>query len=121
MDFAASAEASRRNESGVPSITAGMLDALSGHLEGGAPLLSETIGCWVQESDVAVLLGETEKAHPGCQIGSYPFFKDGRGGSNFVVRSEDEGLARSVAGTLAKKLAEEVPPPPEGKLTRIAP
>jgi molybdenum cofactor synthesis domain-containing protein len=72
---------------GVPQITAGMLDALSGKLEGGAPLLSETVGCWVQESEVAVLLGETEKAHPGCQIGSYPFWRDGKTGANFVIRS----------------------------------
>jgi len=74
---------------GVPAITAGMLDALSGTLEGGAPLLSETVGCWVQESEVATLLGETEKAHPGCQIGSYPFWRDGRTGANFVIRSTD--------------------------------
>jgi molybdenum cofactor synthesis domain-containing protein len=74
---------------GVPQITAGMLDALSGTLEGGAPLLSETIGCWVQESEVATLLGDTEKAHPGCQIGSYPFWRDGRTGANFVIRSTD--------------------------------
>jgi molybdenum cofactor synthesis domain-containing protein len=74
---------------GVPAITAGMLDALSGTLEGGAPLLSETVGCWVQESEVAVLLGDTEMAHPGCQIGSYPFWHDGRTGANFVIRSTD--------------------------------
>jgi molybdenum cofactor synthesis domain-containing protein len=74
---------------GVPAITAGMLDALSGTLEGGAPLLSETIGCWVQESEVARLLGDTETAHPGCQIGSYPFWREGRTGANFVIRSTD--------------------------------
>jgi len=77
---------------GVPSITAGMLDALSGTLEGGAPLLAEPIGCWIQESDVADLLRETEKAHPGCQIGSYPFWRDGRTGANFVVRSTDAAM-----------------------------
>ena len=74
---------------GVPQITAGMLDALSGTLEGGARLLSETIGCWVQESEVATLLGDTERAHAGCQIGSYPFWSEGRGGANFVIRSTD--------------------------------
>ena len=72
---------------GVPSITSGMLDALSGQLEGGAPLLSETVGCWVGESEVADLLRETEKAHAACQIGSYPFWRDGRTGANFVIRS----------------------------------
>ena len=41
---------------GVPTICAQMLDALTGTLEGGAPLLSETIGSWVQESAVADIL-----------------------------------------------------------------
>lgn len=72
---------------GVPSITAGMLDALSGQLEGGAPLLSETVGCWVGESEVAELLRQTEKAHETCQIGSYPFWGEGKTGANFVIRS----------------------------------
>ncbi|KQM18757.1 competence/damage-inducible protein A [Novosphingobium sp. Leaf2] len=82
---------------GVPSITAGMLDALSGQLEGGAPLLSETIGCWVGESEVAELLRETEKAFETCQIGSYPFWGEGRTGANFVVRSVSaEDLAACV-------------------------
>jgi molybdenum cofactor synthesis domain-containing protein len=79
---------------GVPSITAGMLDALSGELEGGAALLSETVGCWVGESEVADLLRLTEQAHTSCQIGSYPFWRDGRTGANFVIRSvEAEDLA----------------------------
>merc|ERR1711969_323569 len=63
---------------GVPHITAGMLDALTGTLEGGAPLLSETVGCWTPESEVADILRQVEKAHEHCQIGSYPFFRDGR-------------------------------------------
>lgn len=74
---------------GVPSITAGMLDALSGQLEGGARLLSETVGCWVGESEVADLLRETEKTFTTCQIGSYPFWSEGRTGANFVIRSVD--------------------------------
>src|SRR3546814_6907709 len=48
---------------GVPHITAGMLDALTGMLEGGAPLISRTIGCWVAESEVADLLRSTEHDH----------------------------------------------------------
>jgi len=83
---------------GVPHITAGMLDALTGSLEGGAPLLAATLGGWIAESEVAELLRATEKAHPECQIGSYPFFRDGRTGANFVVRSVDaEALAACTA------------------------
>jgi molybdenum cofactor synthesis domain-containing protein len=82
---------------GVPAITAQMLDALTGTLEGGAPLLSETVGGWVQESHVADILREVETAHPSCQIGSYPFFREGRTGANFVIRSTDpDELERCV-------------------------
>ncbi|MBY6129548.1 competence/damage-inducible protein A [Qipengyuania aquimaris] len=74
---------------GVPHITAGMLDALTGSLEGGAPLISETVGGFIPESEVSTLLREAEQAHENCQIGSYPFFREGKVGSNFVVRSTD--------------------------------
>ena len=90
---------------GVPHITAGMLDALTGTLEGGRPLVSVTIGGFVPESEVADLLGTTEKAHEGVSIGSYPFFKEGRVGANFVVRSEDLALAERCAATLTRDLA----------------
>ena len=89
---------------GVPQITAGMLDALSGTLEGGAVLQSETVGCWVQESEVAELLGTTERAHPGCQIGSYPFWKDGRTGANFVIRSTDAEMLAACSRALVEAL-----------------
>ena len=91
---------------GVPHITAQMLDALTGTLEGGAPLLTETLGCWVAESEVADLLREVEKGHPECQIGSYPFFRDGRVGANFVIRSTDREALESCVDTLAEALAE---------------
>jgi molybdopterin-biosynthesis enzyme MoeA-like protein len=75
---------------GVPHIAGLMLEALSGQLEGGKPVLSATIGCWAPESEVADVLRETEGAHPGCQIGSYPFFREGRVGANFVMRSTEQ-------------------------------
>ncbi len=89
---------------GVPHITAGMLDALTGTLEGGAPVLSRQIGCWVAESEVADLLGKTEKAYEGCQIGSYPFFRDGRSGANFVIRSTDQTMLDGCAAELTAAL-----------------
>src|SRR5688572_5234163 len=52
---------------GVPPIAMMMLEALSGTLQGGRPLLSRTIGCWVPESEVAELLRTVEAAHEGCQ------------------------------------------------------
>jgi molybdenum cofactor synthesis domain-containing protein len=89
---------------GVPAITAGMLDALTGELEGGAPLLSSTVGAWVGESEVADLLRETERAFDDCAIGSYPFFRDGRTGANFVVRSTEQAVVEAASEALVRGL-----------------
>lgn len=89
---------------GVPHITAGMLDALTGTLEGGRPVVSKTIGCWGAESEVADILRSAEKAHEGVAIGSYPFFREGRTGANFVVRSPDEALVDTCIADLTDAL-----------------
>ncbi|WP_225205418.1 competence/damage-inducible protein A [Novosphingobium huizhouense] len=91
---------------GVPSITAGMLDGLTGTLEGGLPLLSVTVGCWVAESEIADLLAQTERAYEGVQIGSYPFFREGRTGANFVIRSTDAATLESCAAALSEALSD---------------
>jgi molybdopterin-biosynthesis enzyme MoeA-like protein len=89
---------------GVPHIAALMLDALSGTIEGGKPLLSRTVGGWVAESEVAGLLRDTERAHDGVQIGSYPFFREGRVGANFVVRSTDQAVMDGCVDDLVRAL-----------------
>ena len=89
---------------GVPHITAGMLDALTGTLEGGRPVVSKSVGCWVAESEVADLLRTAEKRFEGVAIGSYPFFRDGRVGANFVVRSPDEALVDACLSHLSAEL-----------------
>ena len=99
---------------GVPHIAASMMEGLTGTLEGGRPMVSVTIGARAAESEVADLLRETEAAHPGVAIGSYPFFKDGIYGANFVVRSEDEKLARETGGDLSRRLSEAGYEPVEG-------
>ena len=90
---------------GVPGITAQMLDGLTGQLQGGLPLLSTTVGCWVAESEIADLLRETEKAFDGVQIGSYPFFREGKTGANFVIRSVSDATLKACAHALEEGLA----------------
>ncbi|MBX7493866.1 competence/damage-inducible protein A [Qipengyuania sp. 1NDW9] len=92
---------------GVPHITAGMLDALTGSLEGGAPLISETVGGFIPESEVSTMLREVEQAHENCQIGSYPFFREGKVGSNFVVRSTDRADLDACMKDLCDGLTKE--------------
>src|SRR4051812_15333869 len=89
---------------GVPHIAGLMLEALSNRLEGGRPMLSRTVGCWVAESEVADLLRETEAAHAGSQIGSYPFFSEGKVGANFVVRSIDAGTVDNCIAAIGAGL-----------------
>ena len=101
---------------GVPYIAATMLDALTGKLEGGRPVVSVTVGARAAESDVADMLRETEEANPGVAIGSYPFFKDGGYGANFVIRSEDGELAERTGEQLAARLREAGYEPVDGGL-----
>src|SRR6476620_4452798 len=88
---------------GVPHIAAAMIEAMTGELEGGRPLVSVTVGARAPESDVADLLRESEASHPCVAIGSYPFFKEGRYGANFVIRSEDGDLARETRSDLSQR------------------
>jgi molybdenum cofactor synthesis domain-containing protein len=99
---------------GVPAIAASMLESLTGKLEGGRPVVSVTVGARAAESDVADMLRETEAANPGVAIGSYPFFRDGGYGANFVIRSEDGDLARATGQALAERLRAAGYEPVEG-------
>jgi molybdenum cofactor synthesis domain-containing protein len=99
---------------GVPAIAASMLESLTGQLEGGRPGVSVTVGARAAESDVADMLRETEAANPGVAIGSYPFFRDGGYGANFVIRSEDGDLARATGQALAERLRAAGYEPVEG-------
>ncbi|WP_081987802.1 competence/damage-inducible protein A [Sphingomonas sp. 37zxx] len=92
---------------GVPHIAAGMLDALTGTLEGGRPVVSGTIGCWVAESEVAELLRSVEAAHDGVAIGSYPFFREGKVGANFVVRATDAMVVDTCIADLTARIEAE--------------
>jgi molybdopterin-biosynthesis enzyme MoeA-like protein len=89
---------------GVPNIAKSMLEALDGKLEGGQPVVSVTVRAHAAESDVAKLLKEVQDEYPGSTIGSYPFYRQGGYGADFVVRSDDEELAERCASALRKRL-----------------
>ena len=69
-------------------------------------MISATVGAYAAESEVADLLRETEEAHVGVAIGSYPFSKDGRYGANFVIRSDDGDLVELTSEDLQRRLSE---------------
>jgi len=89
---------------GIPNVAKAMLHALDGQLEGGEPVVSITVRAHAAESDVAELLKTVQDEHPGVSIGSYPFYRQGNYGADFVVRSDDEKLATACAKELRKRL-----------------
>jgi hypothetical protein len=50
------------------------------------------------------LLRNAEKTHEGVAIGSYPFFREGRTGANFVVRATDGELMEACVVDLTAAL-----------------
>ena len=101
---------------GVPGIAAALLDALTGTLEGGRPVLSRTVGAHAPESEVADLLQSAERAHDGTQVGSYPFWKEGRHGANFVVRGVDRATIDACAVEILEGLRARGYEPVDGAL-----
>ena len=74
---------------GVPTIFQAMVATILPTLTGGAPLQSRTLRIDRGEGDIAGPLGELASRFPDLSVGSYPFQKDGRFGSNVVVRGSD--------------------------------
>jgi molybdenum cofactor synthesis domain-containing protein len=89
---------------GVPTIVSAMLQGLEGKLQGGRPMTSVTVSAHAAESEVAALLEQVQDEHPGVSIGSYPFFSDGGFGADFVIRSDNEVLAKICADDLRTRL-----------------
>jgi len=65
---------------------------------------------------VADLLRETEAAHPGVQVGSYPFWRDGEPNANFVIRSTDPHAMNADAEAILKGLSDMGLDPVDGEI-----
>jgi molybdopterin-biosynthesis enzyme MoeA-like protein len=70
-------------------------------------MTSITVSAHAAESEVAALLKQVQDEHPGVSIGSYPFYREGGFGADFVVRSDDEGLAKRCADELRRRLEQQ--------------
>jgi len=74
---------------GIPRIMQAMFEAAKPHLKRGVTLESVTVGSFVPEGTIATELGLLQDAYPDIDIGSYPFFFDGKPGSNLVFRGPE--------------------------------
>ena len=90
---------------GVPSVFKAMVASVLPTLTGGAPLISKTLTVHRGEGDIAGPLGALAEAYPDLSMGSYPFQRDGKYGSNIVVRGQDAALLDEAMGKLAEAFA----------------
>jgi molybdenum cofactor synthesis domain-containing protein len=75
---------------GVPRIMRVMFEATKPNLKRGVTLKSVTVGSYVPEGVIATELSLLQDAYPDLDIGSYPFFFDGKPGSNLVMRGPEQ-------------------------------
>ena len=75
---------------GVPSILKSMLGGLNNKIKGGKKILSKTISAETVESEIAKSLEKFQNRFKRVEIGSYPFFRHGKIGVSFVIRSTEK-------------------------------
>ncbi len=98
---------------GVPRIMQAMFDGIKGQLAGGVPVKSLTLSAYVKEGDIAAELGDIQQNHVNVEIGSYPFFLDGKLGASMVVRGRDtvdiEAAAAAIRTLIQNHGKEPIP------------
>jgi molybdenum cofactor synthesis domain-containing protein len=83
---------------GIPSIMQVMLDAASKRLRTGKKMLSVALDLHRPEGEIAGPFAELQHRYPDVPMGSYPFQRDGKPGTQLVLRSTDpERLAAAEA------------------------
>ncbi|MCG8562107.1 MAG: competence/damage-inducible protein A [Hyphomicrobiales bacterium] len=92
---------------GVPRIMQVMLDAVTPRLRKGRKMLSRTVRVDQPEGDVAPGLRRVQDAFPDVQMGSYPFFEEGRLGTRLVLRSIEIGRLEDALQAALRMLEEE--------------
>ena len=93
---------------GVPRIMQAMFDCIKDDLNGGKQVLSKSIEAHIHEGALAGQLEKIQDNHPDVDIGSYPFFREGKLGTCLVVRSSNKtklDVAVDVIDTLLSDIS----------------
>jgi len=77
---------------GVPLILKSMLGGLNNKIIGGNKILSKTLNLRTVESEISIPLEKVQNKFKKLEIGSYPFFKQGKVGVSLVIRSSNSKL-----------------------------
>jgi molybdenum cofactor synthesis domain-containing protein len=90
---------------GVPNIMHVMLDAATKFLKTGKKMLSVGIDLNRPEGEIAAMFEAHQKRYPDVPMGSYPFMRDGKPGTQLVLRSTDAALLAQAESELKMQLA----------------
>ena len=74
---------------GVPRIMRDMFEGCEPHLVGGSMMKSLTVVAYLAEGIVAEPLRQLQAGYDDVEMGSYPFYTEGRYGTNLVLRSKN--------------------------------
>jgi molybdopterin-biosynthesis enzyme MoeA-like protein len=92
---------------GIPAVMQVMLAAATKFLKTGKKMLSTAFDLHRPEGEIAGLFGELQQRYPDVPMGSYPFHRDGKPGTQLVLRSTNpDQLAKAEAelkGALAAR------------------
>jgi len=100
---------------GVPAIMRAMFDGVKGGLAGGRPVLSQTLSAFLGEGVIAAGLGALQQRYPDLDVGSYPFFRQGRFGASFVLRGTEKSRLDAAAKELRALISKLGAEPIEGE------
>ena len=85
---------------GVPNIMQAMIDSIAARLQHGPAIHSIAISGAVAESMIAEDLGAIAARFPHTDIGSYPWFRQGKYGTSLVVRGTDKTAVQAAADAI---------------------
>ena len=87
---------------GVPSILKSMLGGLNNKIIGGNKILSKTLSLRTVESEISIPLEKVQNKYKNLEIGSYPFFQQGKIGVSLVMRSDNLKLIEKCLSDIMK-------------------
>ncbi len=90
---------------GIPAIMHVMLDAATKYLKTGKKMLSAALDLHRPEGEIADMFGELQKRYPDVPMGSYPFMREGKPGTQLVLRSIDPARLAQAENDLKMQLA----------------
>ena len=90
---------------GIPSIMHVMLDAATKFLKTGKKMLSAAIDLNRPEGEIAAMFEAHQKRYPDVPMGSYPFQKDGKPGTQLVLRCTDAARLAEAENELKVQLS----------------